>query len=825
MAKKKTSDNRPIPKDDPSRILQTSVEDVMHQSMIPYAEHVILERALPRVEDGLKPVQRRILYTMMELGTTPDKPHRKCARIVGDCLGKYHPHGDSSVYDAMVRMAQDFSMRAAMVDGHGNFGSIDGDSAAAMRYTEARMTPLAMLMLRDIEKDTVPFRLNFDDTLKEPDMLPARFPNLLVNGATGIAVGLATNIPPHNLGEAIRAVIAQIENPGISLDDLMQIIPGPDFPTGGVLVKNEEIRKGYETGRSKLSVRARVEIEDGAAGRKMIVINEIPYTVNKANMLEKILKLSEEKKAQLGCIYDIRDESDRNGMRAVIELKKDTDVQKVLNYLYKYSDLQVTFGVNMVAIAEGKPVQMGLKTMIGHFIRHQKDVVTRRTQYELKHARARAHILQGLMIAVDNLDEVIALIRASKNPKEAKEKLMARFDLSEIQAQAILDMRLQRLTNLEIVALRKEYEDILKLIDKLEGILGSEKKLLNVIKKELQEIADEYADERRTTIEAAEEVPAEALKEVIAPEEVIVAYTRAGFLKRIRPDVYRKNPLPTREENEPDSAEFLFMSRTDETLLIFTDHGNCYPLSVNSLNECKPRDRGQLLTGVLAGLEDGEKALWIACLRMADIGHMPDFLFVTRQGMVKRTAAADYDVRSKKFAAVNLKKDDALLSVLPAASRDDLLMLSRSGMCIRFALDTVPTQGRVSSGVKCMQVDEGDEVIWVGQLGETEQMVLLSERGYAKRLLSVDFEKQNRNGKGVKSFYFNKNGSNGKYIAGVAKVEKRPCDLIITQAQSPATRISKDSILLQDKTDRGNPCVMAILDDVVTGVTAVEIEE
>ncbi len=825
MARKKTSDNRPIPKDDPSRILQTSVEDVMHQSMIPYAEHVILERALPRVEDGLKPVQRRILYTMMELGTTPDKPHRKCARIVGDCLGKYHPHGDSSVYDSMVRMAQDFSMRATKVDGHGNFGSIDGDSAAAMRYTEARMTPLAMLMLRDIEKDTVPFRLNFDDTLKEPDMLPARFPNLLVNGATGIAVGLATNIPPHNLKESVNAVIAQIENPKITLDELMQIIPGPDFPTGGVLVNNEEIRKGYETGRSKLSVRARVEIEDGAAGRKLIVINEIPYTVNKANMLEKILKLSEEKKAQLGCIYDIRDESDRNGMRAVIELKKDTDVQKVLNYLYKYSDLQVTFGVNMVAIAEGKPVQMGLKTMIGHFIRHQKDVVTRRTQYELKHAKARAHILQGLMIAVDNLDEVIALIRSSKNPKEAKEKLMARFDLSEIQAQAILDMRLQRLTNLEIVALRKEYEDLLKLIDKLEGILGSEKKLLNVIKKELQEIADEYADERRTTIEAAEEVPAEAFKEVIAPEEVIVAYTRAGFLKRIRPDVYRKNPLPTREENEPDSAEFLFMSRTDETLLIFTDHGNCYPLSVNNLNECKPKDRGQLLTGVLVGLEDGEKALWIACLRMADIGHMPDFLFVTKQGMVKRTAASDYDVRSKKFAAVNLKKGDALLAVLPAASRDDILMLARSGMCIRFALDTVPTQGRVSAGVKCMQVDDDDEVIWVGQIGETEQMVLFSERGYAKRLLSVDFEKQNRNGKGVKSFYFNKNGSNGKYIAGVVKVEKRPCDLLITQHQSPATRISKDSILLQGKTDRGNPCVMAILDDVVTGVTAVDIDD
>ena len=459
---KKTSDQRPIVKDDPSRIIQSSLEEVMHNSMIPYAEHVIMERAIPRVEDGLKPVQRRILYTMQELGLSPDKPHRKCARIVGDCLGKYHPHGDSSVYDALVRMAQPFSMRGPMVDGHGNFGSIDGDSAAAMRYTEARMTPLALLMLRDIEKDTVPFRLNFDDTLKEPDMLPARFPNLLVNGAGGIAVGLATNIPPHNLRETISATIALIENPAITLDELMQHMPCPDFPTGGVLIDNDEIRKAYETGKGKLTLRARVHVEDGLAGRKLLVITEVPYQINKAAMLEKILKLSEEKKAALGCIYDIRDESDRTGMRAVIELKKDADPQRVLAYLYKYSDLQITFGVNMVAIAEGKPLLMGVKSMLHYFIEHQKNVVTRRTRYELAQAQARAHILQGLMIAVDNLDEVIALIRASKNPKEAKQGLMARFELDDVQAQAILDMRLQRLTNLELLALKKEYEDLLK---------------------------------------------------------------------------------------------------------------------------------------------------------------------------------------------------------------------------------------------------------------------------------------------------------------------------------------------------------------------------
>ena len=817
---KKTSDNRPIPKDDPSRILQTTVEDVMHMSMIPYAEHVILERALPRVEDGLKPVQRRILYTMMELGTTPDKPHRKCARIVGDCLGKYHPHGDSSVYDALVRMAQDFSMRGQLVDGHGNFGSIDGDSAAAMRYTEARMAPLALQMLRDIDCDTVPFRLNFDDTLKEPDMLPARFPNLLVNGASGIAVGLATNIPPHNLRESINAVIAQLENPDITLDELMKIIPAPDFPTGGVLVNNEEIRKGYETGRSKLSLRARVHVEDGLAGRKLLCITEVPYQVNKAAMLEKILKLSEEKKAVLGCIYDIRDESDRTGLRAVIELKKDADPQKVLNYLYKYSDLQVTFGVNMVAIADGKPVQMGLKSMIGYFIAHQKRVVTRRTEFELKRAQAKAHVLEGLIIAVDNLDEVIALIRASKTPKEAKQGLMDRFSLSDVQAQAILDMRLQRLTNLEVLALRKQYEDLQKEIKRLEGILQSEKKLIHVIRKEIAEIADEYGDDRRTSLEDASQIVTELPEDKPVAEEAVVAYTYGGQLKRMYPAVYRKNPLPSPSEDPQEAAAYLFETDTDATLLLFTNHGNCYPLSVGALNECKPKDRGQLLSGLLVGLEDGEKPLLICCEKLTDLASKPDLLFLTKQGMVKRTAAKDYDVRSKKFVAVNVKDGDELLQVMWLDTRDDLLLLSRSGMCIRFALDSVPTQGRISAGVKAMILDEGDQVVWGGQLGEKDQMVLMSERGYGKRLLSVEFDRQNRNGKGVKSFYFNKNGSNGRYLAGICKVKDTPCTITVTQAQSAPTRLEKDTILLQSRQDRGMPYVMAILDDVVTSIIA-----
>ena len=490
--------------------------------------------------------------------------------------------------------------------------------------------------------------------------------------------------------------------------------------------------------------------------------------------------------------------------------------------LYKYSDLQVTFGVNMVAIAEGKPVQMGLKTMLGHFIRHQKNVITRRTEYDLKQAKARAHILQGLMIAVDNLDEVIALIRSSKNPKEAKARLMERFELSDAQAQAILDMRLQRLTNLEIIALRKEYEDILKLIDRLEGILHSEKKLLAVIRKELQEIAEEFADERRTTIEKADESPLEVEEEAAAPEEVIVAFTGAGQLKRMNPALYKKTPLPTRAEDDKEFADFLFMAKTDETLLIFTDHGNCYPLPVASLNEVKPKDRGQLLSGVLAGLEDDEKALWMTCIRIADIGHLPDILFITRQGMVKRTAAADYDVRSKKFAAVNVKDGDRLLTVLPAASRDDLLLFTRSGLCIRFSLDSVPVQGRVAAGVRCMQVEDGDEVIWCGQLQDSDQIVLLTDRGYAKRLLSVDFEKQNRNGKGVKSFYFNKNGSNGKQLAGVVRLEKDDHLIRVQQAKSPATLVERDNVRLQGKQDRGTPLVIAVMDDVVTGAELLE---
>ena len=801
-------------------IVSVPMEEVMHMSMIPYAEHVIMDRAIPRVEDGMKPVQRRILFTMNELGITPDTPYRKCARIVGDCLGKYHPHGDSSVYDALVRLAQDFSMRGTLVDGHGNFGSVDGDSAAAMRYTEARMTPLAMLMLKDIDKDTVPFRLNFDDTLKEPDMLPASFPNLLVNGAGGIAVGLATNIPPHNLRESINAVIAQIDNPDITVDELMKIIPAPDFPTGGILLNTPELRAAYETGRGKLLLRAKTHIEDGPAGRKLIVITEIPYQVNKSAMLEKILRLSEEKKAALGCIYDIRDESDRTGMRAVIELRKDADVDKVLAYLFKYSDMQVTFGVNMVAIADGKPRLLSLRRMIRYYIRHRKNVITARTQYELDKAKARAHILEGLMIAVDNLDEVIQLIRKSENPKAAKAGLMERFGLTEIQAQAILDMRLQRLTGLEILALRKEYAELLKTLAELEAILNNEKKLMNVIKKELQVVADQFGDERRTTIEEVHNVVEALVKEEKTAEEALVTFSREGYLRRSWPKA-KKAAQP--EDGLPDDPPvYSFETDTDHTLFFFTNLGNCYQLNVGALPEMnKPKDRGSLLSGVLAGLETDEKPVYLMCATAEELNTLPDLLFVTARGQLKRSAASEYAVKRSKFGALNLREGDSLHAVLSLDLSADVLMISETGMCIRFHADQVPAMGRVSGGVKGMTLDLNDRILWVGQPAAADQMLLFTERGFGKRVPYTDYEPQARGGKGVKTFYYQKSGSNGTRIAGAALITAPGQNVVIHQKTSKPTQLSADEVILQSKQDRGMPYVMALMDDTVTGVTIV----
>lgn len=801
MARKK-EENKPVR---PEEIIQKSMEDVMHDSMMPYSEYVILERALPRVEDGLKPVQRRILFTMQELGNTPDKPHRKCARIVGDCLGKYHPHGDTPVYDALARMAQPFVMRTPLVDGHGNFGSIDGDSPAAMRYTEARMTEQALLLLQDIDRDTVDFHLNFDDSLKEPDVLPGRFPNLLVNGASGIAVGLATNIPPHNLGEAIDGVIAQIDNPNLSTQELMQYIPAPDFPTGGILAGDGELLQAYETGRGKLQVRAKVHIEDGSAGRKLIVMDEMPYQVNKAALLEKILRLSEEKKSLLSGIYDIRDESDRHGMRAVVELRKEVDPQQVLNVLYKYSDMQVTFGVNMVAIAGGKPVQMGLKQMLAYYIEHQKNVVTRRTRYELHQAETRAHILEGLIIAVDNLNEVIALIRASKNPKEARERLVERFQLTEVQAQAILDMRLQRLTNLEVLALRKEYEEIQKRIATLQGILASEKKLLNVIKKELREIRDAYADPRRTeVVDSFEQIVIEEEKPVA--DETVVVLGRNGFIKRMPPKSYEK--VTASEQDELPWR--VIRTMTDAKLMFFTNHGNCYPVVADQIPEARQKDRGLALGGLLAGLEHEEQV--VALLDAGDWSG--DWLFVTQGGMIKRTPRSDYNVRKSRFTAINLKDGDALVDVLDPADCESVLLVTRNGISIHFALEEVSRIGRAAAGVKAIALAEGDAVAHAFVHNSEGEIILISELGYMKRCLLIDFERQARGGKGVKCFNFLKSGTNGTRIAGALMV-RDPFDFRIVQKKGGSTTVNSEEVAIESKVGRGTPYVVVVMDDVV----------
>lgn len=797
------------------QIIQTPLEDVLHRSMMPYAEYVILERALPRVEDGLKPVQRRILYTMHELGMTPDKPYRKCARIVGDCLGKYHPHGDSSVYDALVRMAQDFSMRGPLVDGHGNFGSIDGDSAAAMRYTEARMAPLAMEMMSDIQKDTVPFRLNFDDTLSEPDLLPARYPNLLVNGASGIAVGLATNIPPHNLKESVAAACLLIDNPNATTEDLMAVMPAPDFPTGGVLLDTPEIRSAFETGRGKLTLRAKVHIEQGRAGRSLICITEVPYQVNKAQMLEKILRLSEEKKAAFSGIYDIRDESDRTGLRAVIELKKESDPEQVLSYLYKYSDMQVTFGVNLVAIAEGKPALMGIKEALRHYINHQKNVVTRRSTYELERARARAHILDGLIIAVDSLDEILALIRSSRNGKEAKERLMARFGFTDVQAQAILDLRLQRLTGLEILTLRKEHEEVLSFIRSLESILGNEKKLMNLIKKEMNSIASQYGDERRTMIlSESETVAAAAIDSSVEAQEAVVFFTRGGQLRRMSPRAHEKLELP---EEESEIPLYTFRTDTEHTLLFFTNLGNCYTLSVSKLEEAnRPKDRGLYLSGLLNGLEEQEVCVSLFDVAPGELQTMPDLLFYTKQGQVKRTAAAEYDVRRAKFAAIGLKNDQ-LLTVCVAEEGADQFCLTREGMMIRFKTDDVPAMGRTSKGVRAIKLGPDDFVCWAGNLINSDQLILMSERGYAKRLMGSMSDVQGRGGKGVHAFYFNKSASNGSFVAAFARLPE-PRSFSVLQKQGELTPLTAAEIIPQGLTERGKPYVLALLDNVVTDI-------
>jgi DNA gyrase subunit A len=785
-------------------IIENTLEEMMHRSFMTYAEYVILERALPRVEDGLKPVQRRILYTMSDLGLTPDKPYKKSARIVGEALGKYHPHGDTSVYEAMVRLAQPYSMREPLVDGHGNFGSMDGDSAAAMRYTEARLSPLALEMLRDLGKDTVPFRPNFDDSEWEPDMLPARFPNLLVNGASGIAVGLATNIPPHNLEEVIDGVVLRMDQPQCTLREVMKHIKAPDFPTGGYIVNPEELVQAYETGRGKIYLRAKAEMEKSSNGKTRIVISEIPYEVKKSSMLEKILSVSEAKKDIFASIDDIRDESDREGVRAVIEIKKGVDPQKILGLLYKYTDLQVTFGINMMAIAKGVPMQLGLLSILDYYIAHQKDVVTRRTQYDLEKAEKREHILQGLIIAVENIDRVIKIIRSSKDSREAKSSLMSAFNLTGIQAQAILDMRLARLTALEIDTLRAEYRDVLALIDYLNSILRSPKKLIEVIKEELLEIKQKYAGKRRTKIvhvDMAAEEPDESEFKVV--EECAVILSQSMHLKRLSTKALQKGlENGGDDKNEP---RMLVSTDTDSRVYIFTSKGNLYILPVSSLPEGKLKDAGKPLTAIMPGVDTDECILGLFDFKSFD-GKM---LFATKNGMIKATELKEFDARKSKIIACGLKEDDELLAVQIWTKEPNMLFVTKTGMSICVNKNEISMMGRIAKGVGAIKMKKGDEVVLAAQTGQNGGMLIcMTEKGYAKKTPIGDYEVQGRNGKGLKTF--NLGGPVGQVIAGAVFMDK-PCVMTAIQKSGDVSAVKSDEIPTEPRNAKGEQVVLAVM--------------
>ncbi len=728
-------------------IITRSIDEVLHDSMIPYSEHVILDRALPRVEDGLKPVQRRILYTMLELGLEPDKPYRKSARIVGDCLGKYHPHGDTSIYDAMVRMAQPHNMGEILVQGHGNFGSNDGDSAAAMRYTEAKLAPLAMELLRDLEKDTVRWSLNFDDTLKEPDMLPGRFPNLLVNGATGIAVGLATNIPPHNLGEVIDGVVAYIDDPKISLQGLMHYIKGPDFPTGGNMILSE-IEKAYSTGKGKIILRAKYFIEETKNEKKNIVITEMPYQVNKAKLLQSIVELREEKKGVLTDISDVRDESDRQGMRAVIVIKKDGDAKAVMNALMKSTELESSFGINMVAIAGGKPKTLGLKEIIAYYVNYQKNIILRRSKYELAVAKDRLHILQGLLIAIKNIDEVVAIIKKATSPVDAKVKLKERFFLSERQAQAILDMRLARLTNLEVNKITNEIAELEAKIKQLTAIINSEALQLDIVKQELLEIKRKYKTPRKTTILKNGQLEQEPeTVDLNVPEEIVVGLTAQGNLKAMSKKGYDISNKEFKEGSKLSQVHLISSSMLNNTtLLAFTNKGYCVKFEAKSIPMCRFKDKGINPRELFVDFGLDEKIVAIFVAQFDD----QDLLFFTEQGFVKRTKFKEYNLLKNYFQAVKIRDDDQLINVVFDEVDTDMVFATEKGQVLYAEKTDVPEQGRISGGVRGINLYENDKVVYADICSDEGELAVITEQGYCKRVIVAQIDKLPRYRKGVR---------------------------------------------------------------------------
>jgi DNA gyrase subunit A len=783
---------------DGSILISNDLETIIHNSMMPYAEYVILDRALPRIEDGLKPVQRRILYAMYDMGITPDKPYKKSARIVGECLGKYHPHGDTSVYDAMVRLAQPFNMNMPLVDGQGNFGSVDGDPAAAMRYTEARLTPLAMELLADIDKNTVRWSRNFDDTTKEPDILPGRFPNLLVNGASGIAVAMATNIPPHNLAEVIDGVIAYINNPKITLDKMMKIIKGPDFPTGGYVISGDGLELAYKTGRGKIYIRAKVHIENISNDREQIVFTELPYQVNKSRLLESILKLREDKKEQLAGISEILDESDNEGMRGVIKLRKDANAKEILQYLFKYTELQVSYGINMVAIAEGKPQQMGLLEIIAHYAKYQEEVVTNRTKYLLEQAIERIHILEGLVIAVTNIDEVIKIIKSSQNIPQARQRLRERFDLSEKQAQAILDIKLARLTKLEIDNLIKEKEDLAKMIVRYREILNSKPALLQVIKEELSAIKRNYKRPRLSEIaDSEEEIVVRSENDEKPVEKVVFALAYDGSFKCIPQKNYNMSSKDAVDRNGfYDIYTQVIETMTDSKVMIFSDMGNCYQSVLGDIPQQKYHEKGTNLSDIF-NAQPGEKA--VKAILIPEEIEGKELLFFTRQGMVKRSPWEDYFLTKSGFNGMNCKEGDEVINVETLDPGKNIVAVTEGGMSIRFALSEVPQQGRVAGGVKGINIPEYENVLFMGQVADGDEIVLVTNKGFAKKVKVEEISLIGRNNKGVKIITMEGNGDL-LLFAGV----KGKYELACVNAASTVIA-SLDELSVENRAHKGRP--------------------
>lgn len=779
------------------KVIPVDINREMKKCYIDYAMSVIVGRALPDVRDGLKPVHRRILYSMQELGLSPEKGYRKCARIVGEVLGKYHPHGDSSVYDALVRMAQDFSMRYMLVDGHGNFGSVDGDNAAAMRYTEAKMNKIAAEMLRDINKDTVNFIPNFDGEEKEPEVLPSRYPNLLVNGSSGIAVGMATNIPPHNLGEVIDGTIMLIDNPETTVLELMTLIKGPDFPTGATIMGKAGIRAAYETGKGRIVVRAKAEIEE-ENNRHKIVVTEIPYQVNKAKLIENIADLVKDKK--IVGISDLRDESDREGMRIVIELKKDANPNVVLNLLYKHTKMQDTFGVIMLALVNNEPQILNLKQVLDNYITFQKEVITRRTTFELNKAEARVHILEGLRIALDNIDEVISIIRSSKTSEIAKNTLIERFDLSDKQATAILEMRLRRLTGLERDKIEEEYAELMKLIDYLNSILASEEKLLSVIKDELLQIKAKYNDERRTSIEKV--VNEIDIEDLIQEEEVVVTLTHTGYIKRISADTYSAQRrggrgIQAMSTKEDDFVEHVNITSTHSDVLFFTNRGRVYKLRAYEIPDAGRTAKGTNIINLIA-IEQDERIETVLTVR-DDVSD--GFLFMgTKQGLVKKTPLSDFkNLRKNGLIAINLRDGDELLKVKVTRGDADIIIATQDGNAIKFNEQDVRPMGRTAAGVKSINLREDDVAVCMDIAVEGEDLLVISENGFGKRTPVTEYKRQKRGGTGLITYKISE--KTGKLVgATVCKVED---ELMLINTSGVAIRINVSDISVTSRSAMG----------------------